>query len=56
MNMVAEGIDTCKSVRDLSIKSGVETPIVNEVYKVLFEDKDAIQATTDLMARDMKPE
>ena len=56
MNMVAEGIDTCKSVRELSIKSGVETPIVNEVYKVLFEDKDAIQATTDLMARDMKPE
>jgi glycerol-3-phosphate dehydrogenase (NAD(P)+) len=56
MDMVAEGIDTCKSVRELSEKIGIETPIVNEVYKVLFEDKDAIQATTDLMTRDMKPE
>jgi glycerol-3-phosphate dehydrogenase (NAD(P)+) len=56
MDMVAEGIDTCKSVKELSEKIGIETPIVNEVYKVLFEDKDAIQATTDLMTRDMKPE
>jgi glycerol-3-phosphate dehydrogenase (NAD(P)+) len=56
MNMIAEGVDTCKSVKELAEKNHVETPIVNEVYKVLFEDKDAIQATTDLMNRDMKAE
>lgn len=56
MDMVAEGVDTCKSVKELSVKTGIETPIVSEVYKVLFEEKDAIQATTDLMTRDMKPE
>jgi glycerol-3-phosphate dehydrogenase (NAD(P)+) len=56
MNMVAEGIDSCKSVKELAEKNGIDTPIVNEVYKVLFEDKDAVQATTDLMTRDMKAE
>lgn len=56
MNMVAEGIDTCKSVKMLAEKYEVDTPIVNEVYKVLFEEKDPVQATTDLMTRDMKAE
>ncbi|RJP72443.1 MAG: NAD(P)H-dependent glycerol-3-phosphate dehydrogenase [Ignavibacteriales bacterium] len=56
MNMVAEGIDTCKSVKLLAEKNEVDTPIVNEVYKVLFEDKDPVQATTDLMTREMKSE
>lgn len=56
MEMVAEGIDSCKSVKELAEKYKIDTPIVNEVYKVLFEDKDAVQATTDLMARDMKTE
>jgi glycerol-3-phosphate dehydrogenase (NAD(P)+) len=56
MNMVAEGIDTCKSVKLLSEKNDVDTPIVNEVYKVLFEEKDPVQATTDLMTREMKSE
>lgn len=56
MEMVAEGVDTCRSIVELSKKVGVETPIANEVYKILFEDKDPIKATTDLMTRDMKPE
>ncbi len=56
MNMVAEGIDTCKSVKQLAEKHEVDTPIVNEVYKVLFEEKDPVQATTDLMTREMKSE
>ncbi|MCX6151479.1 MAG: NAD(P)H-dependent glycerol-3-phosphate dehydrogenase [Ignavibacteriales bacterium] len=56
MNMVAEGIDSCASVKQLAEKYNVETPIVSEVYKVLFEDKDAVQATTDLMSRDTKNE
>ncbi|AFH50797.1 Glycerol-3-phosphate dehydrogenase [Ignavibacterium album JCM 16511] len=54
MEMVAEGVETTKSVNQLANKYKVETPIANEVYKILFEDKDPIKATNDLMNRDMK--
>lgn len=56
MNMVAEGVETSRSASRLSKKLGVETPITNEVYKILFEDKDPVKATNDLMTRDMKME
>lgn len=56
MKMVAEGVDTSKSVYFLSQKFNIETPICNEIYKVLFEDKNPLMATTDLMTRDAKEE
>lgn len=56
MEMVAEGVETCRSVHFLSQKIGVETPICEAVYRILFEDKDPIKATFDLMTRDMKQE
>ncbi|MBE2280405.1 MAG: NAD(P)H-dependent glycerol-3-phosphate dehydrogenase [Ignavibacteriaceae bacterium] len=56
MNAVAEGIHTSKSASDLAKKFNVETPITNEVYKILFEDKDPKLATYDLMTRDRKNE
>lgn len=56
MDMVAEGVETSRSASQLSKKLNVETPITNEVYKILFEDKDPVEATNDLMTRDMKME
>jgi glycerol-3-phosphate dehydrogenase (NAD(P)+) len=56
MEMVAEGVETSRSASQLAKKHNVDTPITNEVYKILFEDKDPIKATTDLMTRDMKTE
>jgi len=56
MEMVAEGVETSRSASQLAEKHSVETPITNEVYKILFEDKDPIKATTDLMTRGMKTE
>lgn len=56
MEMVAEGVTTAKSVYQLSQKVGVEVPICTEVYRVLYEDKDPILATTDLMTRRPKEE
>lgn len=56
MTMVAEGVETCRSVYQLARENKVTTPIVNEVYQVLFEEKDPIKATYDLMTRDMKSE
>ena len=56
MEMVAEGVETSRSASELSKKLDVETPITTEVYKILFEDKDPVEATNDLMTRDMKME
>ncbi|MBI3586784.1 MAG: NAD(P)H-dependent glycerol-3-phosphate dehydrogenase [Ignavibacteriales bacterium] len=56
MVMVAEGVATARSVRDLEKKYGIELPIITEVYKVLFEGKDPQKATRDLMTRDAKGE
>jgi len=56
MDMIAEGVETCRSASQLAKKHKVETPITNEVYQILFEDKDPVKATTDLMTRDMKSE
>ena len=56
MQMVAEGVETCRSVHHLSLKHKIETPIAKAVYKILFEEKDPTKATYELMTRDMKAE
>jgi len=56
MSMVAEGVETSRSASQLAEQNNIETPIVDEVFKILFEDKDPVKATTDLMTRDMKME
>lgn len=56
MQMVAEGVKTAISVKDLSEKTGVDMPISEEVYLILHENKDPRQAVEDLMGRDLKPE
>jgi glycerol-3-phosphate dehydrogenase (NAD(P)+) len=53
---VAEGVKTAKSAFDLGKKLGVELPIINECYKVLYEDKPVLQAVKDLMGRELTPE
>ena len=37
-------------------KLGLELPIVNETYKVLYEDKPVMDALKDLMSRELTPE
>jgi glycerol-3-phosphate dehydrogenase (NAD(P)+) len=56
MEQVAEGVETTRSAKQLAAKNDIETPITNEVYKILYEDKDPVKATTDLMTRDMRTE
>jgi glycerol-3-phosphate dehydrogenase (NAD(P)+) len=56
MVMVAEGVDASRAVRALAKKSGVEMPITEQVYQVLFRGKDPLRAVTDLMLRRPKPE
>lgn len=56
MRMVAEGIKTTKSVYNLSEKLGVEMPITQEIYSILYEDVSPKEAVLRLMTRDLKQE
>jgi glycerol-3-phosphate dehydrogenase (NAD(P)+) len=56
MVMVAEGVETTRSARALAQRAGVEVPIINEVYNILFEEKEPLRACYDLMTRDPKGE
>jgi glycerol-3-phosphate dehydrogenase (NAD(P)+) len=53
---VIEGIATCKSVVALAAKYGVEMPITQAVYEVLFESKPVQAAIANLMSRRLKAE
>ena len=56
MRMVAEGIKTAKSVYNFSRKLGVEMPICQEVYRILYKDLAPQKAVHRLMTRTLKQE
>lgn len=56
MNMVAEGVKTAESVHQWARKNGVEMPITEAVYQVLFENMDPRDAVKKLMTRNAKNE
>lgn len=56
LGQVAEGVKTTKSAHELGLKLGVEMPITDQVYKVIYEDKPARQALIDLMTRPLTQE
>jgi glycerol-3-phosphate dehydrogenase (NAD(P)+) len=56
MDMVAEGVETVKSAHRITKELEVNMPIVEQVYKVLYKNKSAYRAVTDLMSRPAKKE
>ncbi len=56
MVMVAEGVKTTRSVHQLYGKLGVETPIMEKVYEILFKNKPPAEAAKELMTRVAKHE
>ncbi|MFL5330538.1 MAG: NAD(P)H-dependent glycerol-3-phosphate dehydrogenase [Gemmataceae bacterium] len=54
--MVAEGVYTTRSVRFKAATLGLELPIINEIYRVLYENKSPRAAVEDLMQRTPVPE
>ncbi|MFC1561387.1 NAD(P)H-dependent glycerol-3-phosphate dehydrogenase [candidate division KSB1 bacterium] len=56
MVMIAEGVKTTRSVHQLSRREGVETPIMEQVYEVLFRSKSPKEAVLELMTREAKAE
>lgn len=56
VKMVVEGVHTAKSAYELARKYNVLTPIIDEAYKILFENKSARKAVNELMTREKKRE
>lgn len=56
VKMVVEGIYSAKAALALARKYDQELPIIEEVNKVLFEDKPAKTAVTELMVRERRVE
>jgi len=54
--MVAEGVKTALTAYELAKKHAIETPIINQVYKVLYEGKAPSTALNDLMNRKARTE
>jgi glycerol-3-phosphate dehydrogenase (NAD(P)+) len=56
MTMVAEGVRTAKAARALAAREGIEMPIVEEVYALLYEGRGPREAVENLMLRTPKAE
>ena len=56
VKMVVEGVYSAKAAIALAKKYGVDMPIIEEVNRVLFEDKPAKEAVRELMMRDRRAE
>ncbi|MGB7474297.1 NAD(P)H-dependent glycerol-3-phosphate dehydrogenase [Trichococcus sp.] len=56
MGMVVEGVATTKAAYELAKEKGIEMPITEAIYKVLYEKVDVKKAIEELMLREGKAE
>ena len=56
MSMVAEGVKTTKSAWLLAQREGVDMPILEQIYNVIYNNKPCADAVKTLLARDLKEE
>ena len=56
MNEVAEGVSTCRTAHELAARIGVEMPITNQMFLLLYEDKAPLDAMRDLLGRRLRNE
>lgn len=56
MTMVAEGVKTARSAYALGRRQGVDMPITEQVYEILYKGKSPKVAVRDLMTRALKSE
>ena len=52
--VVAEGVPTAKGAFTLARRVNADTPIINEIYAILYEDRDVKQSINTLMCRPLK--
>jgi glycerol-3-phosphate dehydrogenase (NAD(P)+) len=56
MKTVAEGIPTARSAWECARRLNIDTPIIDEVYAVLYNQKKPTAALEELLRREQKPE
>ncbi len=54
--VVAEGVYTAKGAKVLAERAGIDTPIINEIYAVLYENRPVPESLSNLMGRSAKSE
>ena len=53
---VAEGVANAESARALAARAGVEMPIIEATYRILFDGQPPREAVVELMGRELRPE
>lgn len=56
MNMVAEGVKSCRAILDLAARAGVDMPIAGRVGRVIHEGADVKEMVDSLLTREAEPE
>lgn len=56
MTMVVEGVKTCYTAYHLAKELSIETPIINAVYDILFNEIEPEKVIKKLMSRELKSE
>ena len=56
MGMVVEGVETCKAAYQLAQEKGIEMPITNAFYNILYNGKNIKTEVLQLMERERKSE
>lgn len=56
LGVLVEGVPTCKAAFNLAKKHSVETPIINEIFAMLYLHKSPQKAIADLISRKPKSE
>jgi len=53
---IAEGVHTAKAAYLFGVKEKMDLPVINEIYKILYEKKDPRESVMALMTRTLKDE
>jgi len=56
MKMVAEGVSNARSAWECAHRLKIETPIIEQVYAILYEQKPPLAALKELLGREQKAE
>ncbi|MBR3356839.1 MAG: NAD(P)-dependent glycerol-3-phosphate dehydrogenase [Solobacterium sp.] len=51
-----EGIAACRAVHEMAAELGIEMPITEQVYRILYENASPVEAGEELMGRKLKAE
>jgi glycerol-3-phosphate dehydrogenase (NAD(P)+) len=56
IGQVVEGVFAARAVREVADRAGVEMPICEQIYRIIYENVAPKDAVRELMARALKPE